>query len=174
MKQFFYQYFSFTKKERIAVFSLLLLIALCFTIPHFYHLVIRKKKYAFKEFEMSIATLQIKDSTSQLSSTVNTKYPSSLANGYGNKERYIHTELFYFDPNTIDSIGWEKLGLKAKTIHTIRQYLLKGGHFYKEDDIFKIWGYPATWQPNFYPLFKLKKMKNSKYLAPISTQSSRM
>ncbi|MEI9908826.1 MAG: hypothetical protein WDO71_03640 [Bacteroidota bacterium] len=39
--------------------------------------------------------------------------------------------LFHFDPNTIDEEGWKKLGLKEKTIHTIQNYLRKGGHFYK-------------------------------------------
>ncbi|MEI9808595.1 MAG: helix-hairpin-helix domain-containing protein [Bacteroidota bacterium] len=48
--------------------------------------------------------------------------------------------LFYFDPNTLDEAGWKKLGLKDKTIHTITNYLNKGGHFYKGEDLKKVYG----------------------------------
>ena len=49
-------------------------------------------------------------------------------------------ELFYFDPNTISTSGWRKLGLRDKTIQTIEKYLSKGGHFYKPADLQKIYG----------------------------------
>ena len=38
-------------------------------------------------------------------------------------------ELFYFDPNTISTSDWKRLGLRDKTIKTIENYLSKGGHF---------------------------------------------
>jgi competence ComEA-like helix-hairpin-helix protein len=49
-------------------------------------------------------------------------------------------ELFYFDPNAIPSSEWKRLGLRDKTIQTIEKYLNKGGHFYKPDDLQKIYG----------------------------------
>lgn len=49
-------------------------------------------------------------------------------------------ELFYFDPNTLDLAGWKKLGLRDKTVKTIQNYLAKGGHFYKPEDLSKIYG----------------------------------
>ena len=49
-------------------------------------------------------------------------------------------EVFYFDPNTATSVEWKRLGLKDKTVETIQKYLSKGGHFYKPEDISKIWG----------------------------------
>jgi len=61
------------------------------------------------------------------------------------KSNYFETnigkgELFYFDPNTISGSGWKRLGLRDKTIQTIEKYLNKGGHFYKPDDLQKIYG----------------------------------
>jgi competence protein ComEA len=50
--------------------------------------------------------------------------------------------LFSFDPNTLPAAGWEKLGLPQKTIRTLLNYRSKGGHFYKPDDLKKIWGLP--------------------------------
>ncbi|HET6767144.1 MAG TPA: helix-hairpin-helix domain-containing protein [Chitinophagaceae bacterium] len=49
-------------------------------------------------------------------------------------------ELFYFDPNTISSADWKRLGVRDKTIQTITNFLSKGGHFYKPGDLQKIYG----------------------------------
>src|SRR6476620_7520255 len=50
--------------------------------------------------------------------------------------------VFNFDPNTLDADGWRKLGLRDRTVQTILHYREKGGHFYKPDDVQKIWGLP--------------------------------
>jgi competence protein ComEA len=50
--------------------------------------------------------------------------------------------LFPFDPNTLDAAGWKKLGLQDRTIATILKYRSKGGHFYKREDLQRIWGLP--------------------------------
>lgn len=46
---------------------------------------------------------------------------------------------FYFDPNTLDAVGFAKLGLREKTIKMILNYRSKGGHFYEVADFAKIW-----------------------------------
>lgn len=48
--------------------------------------------------------------------------------------------LFYFDPNTLPAEGWKRLGLRDKTIATIRNYIAKGGKFRQPGDIKKVWG----------------------------------
>ena len=52
----------------------------------------------------------------------------------------VKGELFYFDPNSISTSAWRKLGLRDKTIQTIQKYLGKGGHFYEPEDLQKIYG----------------------------------
>ena len=49
------------------------------------------------------------------------------------KMQFTKGELFYFDPNTISTSDWKRLGLRDKTIKTIENYLSKGGHFYKPE-----------------------------------------
>ncbi len=49
-------------------------------------------------------------------------------------------ELFYFDPNTLPGSGWQKLGLREKTIGTILKYRSKGGRFRVPEDLQKIYG----------------------------------
>jgi competence ComEA-like helix-hairpin-helix protein len=57
-----------------------------------------------------------------------------------NTNRTSKGELFYFDPNTLSEEGWKKMGLRDKTIRTIRNYLEKGGRFRKPEDVKKIYG----------------------------------
>ncbi len=80
----------------------------------------------------------------------------------------VHGELFYFDPNTIATDEWKKLGLKEKTIHTIQNFLSKGGHFYKPDDLKKIYGlYPDEFERLFpYIQIENKNATAEKILAP--------
>ena len=47
---------------------------------------------------------------------------------------------FYFDPNTLEAAGWQKMGLREKTIATILNYISKGGKFKSAEDLKKIWG----------------------------------
>jgi len=49
-------------------------------------------------------------------------------------------QLFDFDPNTLSTGGWKKLGIREKTISTIQNYLKKGGHFSEAEDLKKIYG----------------------------------
>ena len=64
------------------------------------------------------------------------QYDRSANNNYSKQKG----ELFYFDPNTLSTEGWKKLGLRDKTIHTIQNYLSKGGHFKRPEDLQKVYG----------------------------------
>lgn len=43
--------------------------------------------------------------------------------------------LFTFDPNTLDSNGFRRLGLAAKTTHLLLNWRRKGKHFYEKEDL---------------------------------------
>jgi hypothetical protein len=51
-------------------------------------------------------------------------------------------KMFYFDPNTIDSITAYKLGLSQKQFSILENYRNKGGRFKQSTDIFKLYGLP--------------------------------
>ncbi len=68
-------------------------------------------------------------------------------NGFKNKYNTSGTAIanikpFNFDPNTLDSAGWIKLGLGVKTITTILNYRNKGGKFYNKEDVKKMYSLP--------------------------------
>jgi DNA uptake protein ComE-like DNA-binding protein len=48
--------------------------------------------------------------------------------------------LFYFDPNTIDSITAIRLGIPSRQVITLMRYRNKGGRFYRKEDIAKLYG----------------------------------
>ncbi len=141
LKDFLSGYLNFTQKERWGIIILLFLITLTLLIPFFFSYFISQKKNDHQQFEKEIAALKIKqqDSADRFVKRDfdENNYQPSEKNYYNNR---IKGELFYFDPNTLSADGWKRLGIREKTIHTIQNYLSKGGKFYKPEDIGKIWG----------------------------------
>lgn len=69
--------------------------------------------------------------------------------------------LFYFDPNTLSSENWKKLGLTKKQINIIENYRNKGGVFYKPEDLKKIYGINDDTYNKLAPYIKIET-KHSK------------
>lgn len=147
-KQFLAAYCTFTKKERTGIFVLLTLIVVFIFAPLLFPFFISSKPANSSAFEKDIATLQLKQQDSGHQFVKKDFDEEHYQNNYTPTEKNYSPssfsgELFYFDPNTATASDWKKLGLRDKTIATIQNYLSKGGHFYKPEDIGKIWGlYP--------------------------------
>jgi len=60
--------------------------------------------------------------------------------GDDNKTILTSYKLFYFDPNTIDSMAALRLGIPQKQVSTLLCYRNKGGRFYDKEDIAKLYG----------------------------------
>lgn len=144
-KQFIKDYLSFTRKERIGVLIIAGIILLTFFVPHF-----TKRSSVYKPVQMdttwmaAVKNLEIKDSgytkeTLKDEDNAYTYQYDQKKSNY-NENNTIKGELFYFDPNITSSADWKRLGLRDKTIQTIQNYLSKGGHFYKPEDLQKIYG----------------------------------
>ena len=67
----------------------------------------------------------------------NNYYAKNIAPQDSIPKTKITTQLFEFDPNTLDENGFRKLGLNDKVIHTLINYRSKGGHFKNVEDIKK-------------------------------------
>ncbi len=122
---------SFSKKERNALIILIVLVGIFFLVPYLFP---SKNKIQISE-NSSTATSQ------QLVQTVNT------------------AQLFPFDPNTIDSSGWKKLGLRDKTIRTIVHYREKGGRFRQPEDIRRIYGLHKDEADRLIPYIQIGEQK---------------
>ena len=127
-------YFTFSKKECIAVIAVLLLIALFIAAPYFYPgkrnpPALSKTLSDFVKYSKATQLSQDSIAKPRESFTV-----SKYANGP------LAYTLFPFDLNTISENEWKRLGINDKTIHTLLNYRNKGGHFKSPEDIRKIWG----------------------------------
>ena len=71
-------------------------------------------------------------------------------------------ELFYFDPNTLSTDGWKKLGLREKTIQTIQNYLSKGGKFRKSEDLQRVYGLRENEYERLEPYIKIEGTPETK------------
>jgi competence protein ComEA len=141
MRQLIKEYFSFTKKERTAIITLLVLIVSVYLLPRFirtrHNPPVAEEVQEIQEFK---AAIQTEMATPHKEHAVDDKRP---------------VRLFYFDPNSISESDWEQLGLREKIIKTIRNFLLKGGRFYKAADLKKIYGLKAEEFERISPYVKI-------------------
>ncbi|HSQ43615.1 MAG TPA: helix-hairpin-helix domain-containing protein [Ginsengibacter sp.] len=165
-KQFLNNYFIFTRKERRAIILIVILILLFALLPLVYPLVIPHASYNYSEFKEEIARLSVakNDSAKEKMYAKNFDNEFNDDRSLNEEKKYgtIKAETFYFDPNTASADDWKKLGVREKTIHTIYNYLSKGGRFYKPEDIKKIWGLSPTDAQRLIPYVSIKN-NNKKY-----------
>jgi competence protein ComEA len=121
MKEWLSQYLVFSRKERLGLAVLLFLIGAVWLLPEFFGRSKKEDQALFRQADS--LRLALADSSA----------------GPGNGVLKIHT-LFRFDPNTLDNAGWEKLGVRPKTIGIIKNYLARGGRFRQAEDLGRIYG----------------------------------
>jgi competence ComEA-like helix-hairpin-helix protein len=159
-KQFLRDYFNFTKKERKGIIIIVTLILGFILLPLLYPSFIKQRQYSYSDFENEIAALNIQ----QNDSAKENKYSKNSGNVFyddhslSEEKKYevSKPEVFYFDPNSISFNDWKRLGVRDKTIHTIQNYLSKGGKFYKPGDIGKIWGLSPADARRLVPYVSIK------------------
>jgi len=164
-KRFLNEYLSFSKKERTGIFILVALIIVCLFMPFLYPYFIHQKTYDHRQFDKEISQLKIQ----QADSVTNKKYfaknfdENNYNNYYEPSEKNYYTkakaEVFHFDPNTATVDDWKRLGIREKTAETIQKYISKGGHFYKPEDISKIWGLHQDDIDRLLPYVKIENTK---------------
>jgi competence protein ComEA len=133
-------YFTFSRKDRIAAIAFLLVMAVLALLPHF----LPSRSSGLRPLPDSLL--------SRRDTSADDNAPQADAYAFG-PERPKEPEAnwrratpFPFDPNTLDAAGWGRLGLPDRTIRTILKYRDKGGRFRRAEDLARIWGLP----PGFY------------------------
>lgn len=163
-KQFIKDYFSFSKKERTGIFFLLAIILSGLLIPFLYPLLSRLTQKDNSEFIREIEGLRSKPAD-----TLNKVHGPDYTNTINRSSPSFKPELFFFDPNTASEAEWTRLGMPNKTTHTILNYLSKGGHFYKPEDIKKIWGMSKEDAERLMPYIRIASNKSSETSKPSPT-----
>jgi competence ComEA-like helix-hairpin-helix protein len=139
------EYFSFSRRERIAVLVIILLLGVSIFAPR----LLRKTN--------SSGGNAASDSTwlATARELIQDKKPDSSYESTGEREmnpvldrrvqaRREKAHPFLFDPNQLDKNGWTKLGLEERTISAILNYRARGGHFSKPADLARIYTLSKT------------------------------
>jgi competence ComEA-like helix-hairpin-helix protein len=119
------QYFNFSQKELNGVLVLLFLLILVWLIPIFINQTpdsfdVEKAKQEIAEFERNLAPDKV----------------------YSYREVELkpgRATYTTFDPNGLSAERWKQLGLSEKQIAVIKRFEAKGGHFYKKEDVQKMY-----------------------------------
>jgi competence protein ComEA len=179
-KKFATDYFTFTRKEKIGLIVIVIIILGIWVFPKM--AASGKPKSANGDTSwMSAAEKLVKQEAGEKESKVTEENIDALVyektrDDYSSQS---NNQLFYFDPNTLSVEGWKKLGIREKTATTIQKFLKKGGHFYQPADLKKIYGiYPKEYErlepyikieaanknAESYPkMLEKESAKNSKY-----------
>jgi competence protein ComEA len=133
------EWFVFTKKERTGILVLVIIILIATIAPWFFSV-------HFSSPDTAV-TMRLRAELLQLREKADSINKRSLAN---DDDRYMaHYDepvgkqpvtLFEFDPNTLSAEGWKKLGLRERSVQTIRKYVERGGKFRQPADLKKIYG----------------------------------
>jgi len=161
-KEFVTDYLTFTRKDRIGILLVVALILIVFFLPKFVSHGGSSKPgnpdtawiAAMKRLEQKESENDEKQFSRQNINDENYayQYDHSKSNYYDQQKE----ELFYFDPNNISADGWKKLGLRDKIIHTIQNYLSKGGHFKKPEDLQRVYGLHPDEYERLAPFIKIE------------------
>ena len=136
--------FLFTRKERINILILLVVIVAIFlSAKYIYPLIVKDEPMAAADLKAATDSLQVQEKDGYKKSTSYNDYNDDEGNQSYTKKNFNNTftgTMFYFDPNTLDAAGWQKLGIKDKTIASMQKYISKGGRFREPNDLRKVWG----------------------------------
>jgi|AntAceMinimDraft_17_1070374.scaffolds.fasta_scaffold10375_2 DNA uptake protein ComE-like DNA-binding protein len=149
LKNFLY----FNKTERRGIFVLLSILLLLIISPYLFKFFKPKEKIDFLNFEKEIISFEKNQKKVEQSHyKTKTRYKK-----YNKSNIEINLTPFFFDPNNLTVMQWEKLGLHKRQIQTIKNYKAKGGKFYKKEDLKKIYSISEKEYNILKPYIQIKK-----------------
>jgi len=157
-KEFLRDYFVFTRKERIGLLAVILIIVSIWIFPKVSKPNRPKTVSPDTSWITAAKKLMIRAGDRDSGRKADADNENELAfdrpaTGYSNETG----QLFNFDPNVLSPEGWKKLGVREKTIATIQNYLNKGGHFYKAEDLKRVYGLRADEYAKLQPYIQISE-----------------
>jgi competence protein ComEA len=146
MKAWIKNYLSITKKEWNGMVILVILIALVLAAPYVYQLSRKDNIINFKDFDKVAA---------QLSKAERVKGHSNT----GSDVKIAHPVMFPFNPNNLSVQQWQQLGLSERQANVIKHYEAKGGRFYANADVKKIYAITADDYKRLEPYINIPQAK---------------
>jgi competence protein ComEA len=91
----------------------------------------------------------------------------------GNRQR-PEAERFPFDPNTLDSAGWVRLGFSPKQSAAILKFRNRGGTFRKKEDLMKLFMVDSALYLELQPFITIEPREDPIWDKPISPRYERL
>lgn len=151
----FRELLSFSKKERIAVFLLLIISGLVWVVPAYFS---RKKIH---DEWITITPLELMEREKILLSRKDDSY-KVISKEHVTESFSKVNILFHFDPNKASIKELLSLGLNERVAKSIINYRMKGGKFKFADDIRKIYGLAPEMADRLIPFVRLDSALNKK------------
>ena len=154
LKDFFY----YSRIERNGVITLLIILLLLIFLPYTYTFFVTPPLTDFTDWKADIEAFEegisqkpiAKHSTTQKTQNWNMKAIR------GEKEAVTTLKPQKFNPNTVDAMDLEAMGLPVKTITSILKYRAKGGQFKDKESLEKIYTLSSEHYQQLYPFIDLK------------------
>lgn len=127
------EFFSFSKKELNGLLVFCFFLVLIAISPVIYSRLNPPKVYNYSDFEKEVEAFR----ASAIEKEPYRDYYPSAKNAIA--EKGFSGELFRFNPNNLSVLDWKRLGLSDKQIKVIKNYEAKGGKFYRNEDLKKIY-----------------------------------
>lgn len=145
-------YFTFNQKERRGIIVLLVIIMLLFA---------GRILMPYLVSNDTAIDPDLKAETEAFSKSLKAEKKTAEKKLYstGKAEPYPVEEfnLFPFDPNELPRKKWLVMNMDPQLVNTIKNYLEKGGHFYKKEDLKKIYGMSNEVYTALEPYIRISK-----------------
>lgn len=142
MKGFLKAYFTFNKAERLGIIALMTLIVLLGLVRIFMHNFVAVEPDRAAGEKLANAWQEFKAANKKTELNIlpaSTPVITKKAEKEDVKTVIAVSTLFPFDPNTIDSAGLRKLGLREKTTSIFLHWRAKGKKFYRKEELRKLY-----------------------------------
>lgn len=160
-------FLSFTKKEKRGIlFTICTILAIIVSSKYIYPLIVTEEAISKNELAAatdSLVVLQNKESKKSYSYNDDNNDEGYQSYPKKNYNLTFTGSMFYFDPNTLDAAGWQKLGIKDKTIASMQKYISKGGRFKEPDDLRKVWGLRDDEKERLIPYVRIAAQAQPSY-----------
>jgi DNA uptake protein ComE-like DNA-binding protein len=143
-----------------------MVVSILFVLPYFFRPAIGKPDIsATEKMKEGIRKFESMESDSSSDAIRNNRDNDYNHSGSGEMESggssTAPTSLFYFDPNNLNAAGWRKLGLSDHLTNTILNYIRKGGHFEKPEDLKRLYGIHRSDYERFFPFVRISKSEQN-------------
>lgn len=145
MKQMIAAWLRYSRAERIGIGVLSLLLTLLLIIRCAMHCWVHPPGQSLHDERRLLAAYEAWQARESAARTARA--------GIG--EAQVATSLFYFDPNTLDSEGFLRLGMTPRVVRGLMNWRRKGKHFYKPEDLKPLYNLPPETYARLAPFISI-------------------